>query len=350
MNRRSAAEAYEKVPTEIFESSSAAAAALAAEVRTLIETRNKEGRPAILGLATGSTPVPFYRELIRLHREEGLSFKNVISFNLDEYYGLSAGHPESYYRFMCDQLFDHIDIPKENIHLPSGTVPSDQVFEHCRQYEEMIDAAGGVDFQILGIGRTGHIGFNEPGSSRESLTRRITLDRITRQDAAADFRGEENVPRFAITMGVGTILRAKQIVLMAWGENKAGVVSRAVEGPVTDAVSASFLQDHSEARFFIDRAASSELTRVKLPWLVGPVKWSPSETRRAVCWLSATYKRPVLKLTDEDYNEHGLSDLLSEQGPAYQLNIRIFNQLQHTISGWPGGKPNADDTFRPERA
>lgn len=350
MNRRSAAEAYEKVPTHIFESSSAAAAALAKEVRELIEARNKEGKPAILGLATGSTPVPFYRELIRLHREEGLSFKNVITFNLDEYYGLGSDHPESYYRFMCDQLFDHIDIPKVNIHLPSGTVPGDQVFEHCRQYEEMIDAAGGVDFQILGIGRTGHIGFNEPGSSRESLTRRITLDRITRQDAAADFRGEENVPRFAITMGVGTILRAKQIVLMAWGENKAGVVARAVEGPVTDAVSASFLQDHDTARFFIDQAASRELTRIKLPWLVGPVKWSPSETRRAVCWLSSTYKRPVLKLTDEDYNEHGLSDLLSEQGPAYQLNIRIFNQLQHTISGWPGGKPNADDTFRPERA
>jgi glucosamine-6-phosphate deaminase len=319
-------------------------------VKELIEAKNKEGKPAVLGLATGSTPVPFYRELIRLHQKEGLSFKNVITFNLDEYFGLPREHPESYHKFMCDQLFDHVDIPKENIHLPSGTVTSDQVFEHCRAYEEMIDAAGGVDFQILGIGRTGHIGFNEPGSSRESLTRRITLDRITRQDAAADFRGEENVPRFAITMGVGTILRAKKIVLMAWGENKAGVVSRAVEGEVTDAVSASFLQEHRNARFFIDQAAARELTRVRLPWLVGPVKWSPSETRRAVCWLSSSFNRPVLKLTDEEYNEHGLSDLLSEQGPAYKLNINIFNQLQHTISGWPGGKPNADDTFRPERA
>ena len=348
--RRSAAEAFEKVRIHIHDSSSAAAAAIAREVKELITTKNAQGKPAILGLATGSTPVSFYRELIRLHREEGLSFKNVITFNLDEYYGLTPDHPESYSRFMADQLFDHIDIPKENIHLPSGLVASDQVFDHCRAYEEMIDAAGGVDFQILGIGRTGHIGFNEPGSSRESLTRRITLDRITRQDAAADFRGEENVPRFAITMGVATILRAKKIVLMAWGENKAGVVARAVEGPVTDAVSASFLQEHDDARFFIDRGASRELTRVKLPWLVGPVKWSPSETRRAVCWLSSSMKRPVLKLTDEDYNEHGLSDLLSEQGPAYKLNINIFNQLQHTISGWPGGKPNADDTFRPERA
>ncbi|QIF01338.1 glucosamine-6-phosphate deaminase [Roseimicrobium sp. ORNL1] len=348
--RRSAAEAYEKIPTIIHDSSAAAAAALAQEVKELITSRAAKKKNAILGLATGSTPVSFYRELIRLHREEGLSFKNVVTFNLDEYYGLTPEHPESYHRFMCDQLFDHIDIPKENIHLPSGLVPGDQVFEHCRAYEEMIDAAGGVDFQILGIGRTGHIGFNEPGSSRESLTRRITLDRITRQDAAADFRGEENVPRFAITMGVSTILRAKKIVLMAWGENKAGVVAKAVEGAVTDAVSASFLQEHPEARFFVDKGASRELTRVKLPWLVGPVKWSPSETRRAVCWLSASMNRPVLKLIDEDYNEHGLSDLLSEQGPAYKLNINIFNQLQHTISGWPGGKPNADDTFRPERA
>ncbi len=348
--RRSASEAHEKIPTLIFDSSASAAASLAREVKELIEAKNREGKAAVLGLATGSTPVPFYRELIRLHREEGLSFANVSSFNLDEYFGLGPDHPESYYRFMCDQLFDHIDIPKANIHLPSGTVASDQVFEHCRQYEEMIDAAGGVDLQILGIGRTGHIGFNEPGSSRESLTRRITLDRITRQDAAADFRGEENVPRFAITMGVGTILRAKKIALMAWGENKAGVVARAVEGEVTDAVSASFLQEHPQSRYLIDQGASRELTRVKLPWLVGPVRWSPQETRRAVCWLSNSLKRPVLKLTDEDYNEHGLSDLLSEQGPAYQLNIRIFNQLQHTLSGWPGGKPNADDTFRPERA
>jgi len=349
-SRRTSAELYEKVPTVIFDSSSAAARALATEVKELILARQQEGKNVVLGLATGSTPVPFYRELIRLHREEGLSFKNVITFNLDEYHGLAPNHPESYFCFMRDQLFDHVDIPAENIHLPSGLVPSDQIFDHCHAYEEMIDAAGGIDFQILGIGRTGHIGFNEPGSSRESLTRRITLDRITRQDAAGDFKGEENVPRFAITMGVGTILRARKIALMAWGEGKAEVVARAVEGAVTEAVSASFLQEHKNARFIIDQPASRELTRIKLPWLVGPVRWSPDETRRAVCWLSSSMKRPVLKLTDEDYNEHGLSDLISEQGPAYQLNIRIFNQLQHTISGWPGGKPGADDTFRPERA
>ncbi len=347
---RSAAEAHEKTPTQIFASSAEAARALAQEIKALIAERAREGRQAVLGLATGSTPVPFYRELIRLHQEEKLSFKNVITFNLDEYYGLPADHPESYARFMREQLFDHIDIPAENINIPSGTVASDQVFAHCRAYEDHIEAVGGIDLQILGIGRTGHIGFNEPGSSRDSLTRRITLDRVTRQDAASDFRGEENVPHFAITMGVGTILRARKLVLMAWGENKASIVARAVEGPVTDAVSASFLQGHHNARFFIDSGASRELTRVKLPWLVGPVSWTPSETRRAVVWQAFQTGRPVLKLIDEDYNEHGLSDLLSEQGPGYQLNIRIFNRLQHTITGWPGGKPDADDTYRPERA
>lgn len=347
---RSAAEVFEKIPTQVFESSAQAARHLAQEVGALIAQRAAEGRKLVLGLATGSTPVPFYRELIRLHREQGLSFANVVSFNLDEYYGLSADHPESYARFMADQLFDHLDIPSAQIHIPSGTVSADQVFAHCRDYEERIEAAGGIDLQILGIGRTGHIGFNEPGSSRDSLTRRITLDRVTRQDAAADFRGEENVPRFAITMGVGTILRGRRLVLMAWGDNKAAVVARAVEGPVSDAVSASFLQEHSQASFFIDRGAARDLTRFRLPWLVGPVAWSPRETRRAVCWLAGELRKPVLKLTDEDYNEHGLGDLLSEQGPAYELNIRIFNQLQHTITGWPGGKPNEDDTYRPERA
>ncbi len=350
MSIRPPAEAYEKVPTVIFPDSAKAAKTLAQEVKQLIETKNKAGQPAVLGMATGSTPVPFYRELIRLHKEEGLSFKNVITFNLDEYYGLSADHPESYSMFMAEQLFDHIDIPKANINLPSGTVPGDQVFNHCRQYEEKIQASGGIDLQILGIGRTGHIGFNEPGSSRDSMTRRITLDRVTRQDAASDFRGEQNVPHFAITMGVGSILRAKKLVLMAWGENKAVMVAKAVEGPMTEAISASFLQDHPDARFFIDHGASRELTRIKLPWLVGPASWTPRETRRAMVWQAFKINRPILKLIDEHYNENGLSDLLSEQGPAYQLNIRIFNQLQHTITGWPGGKPDEDDTYRPERA
>ncbi|HWB04817.1 MAG TPA: glucosamine-6-phosphate deaminase [Verrucomicrobiales bacterium] len=348
--RTSPEEQFEKIRTLIFPAASDAAAALAREVKVLIEERNKAGRPAVLGLATGSTPVPFYRELIRLHREEGLSFKNVITFNLDEYYGLTRDHRESYFRFMKEQLFAHIDLPAENIHLPDGTVPLDEVFDHCAAYERMIDEAGGVDLQILGIGRTGHIGFNEPGSSRESLTRLIPLDRVTRQDAASDFLGEENVPRFAITMGVGTILRARKVALMAWGENKAEIVAKAVEGPETEAVSASFLQSHPDARFFLNAAAAHALTRIKLPWLVGKAEWTPDEMRRAVCWLSLKDRKPILKLQDEEYNENGMGELLTRCGSAYDLNIDIFNRQQHTISGWPGGKPNADDTSRPERA
>ena len=345
----SAAEIHERIPTIIHPTAAAAAAALAREVKELIEKKNAAGARAVLGLATGSTPVPFYRELIRLHREEGLSFRNVITFNLDEYFGLTRDHRESYYRFMQEQLFQHIDIPAENVHLPDGTVALDAVFDHCAAYEQAIADAGGIDLQILGIGRTGHIGFNEPGSPRDSPTRLVPLDRITRQDAAADFLGEENVPRFAITMGVGTILRARRIALMAWGENKAEIVARAVEGEETDAISASFLQSHDDARFLLNTAASSALTRVRLPWLVGRAHWTPQEIRRAVCWLSAEEEKPVLKLLDEEYNEHGMAELLTRYGSAYELNIQIFNRQQHTISGWPGGKPNEDDKYRPER-
>ena len=346
----STAEQFEKIPTHIFPSAAEAAAALAREVSDLIRQRQAEGRPTVLGLATGSTPVPFYRELIRLHREEKLSFRDVITFNLDEYHGLSREHRESYFRFMREQLFDHVDLKPENIHLPDGTVPMDKVFEHCQAYESAIDAAGGIDLQILGIGRTGHIGFNEPGSTRDSRTRLIALDRITRLDAAADFLGEENVPRFAITMGVGTILRAKKIALMAWGENKAEIVREAVEGPEVEAISASFLQSHPDARFLIDAAASKALTRIKLPWLVTHVDWDAASTRRAVAWLALKHHKPVLKLLDEEYNESGMAELLTRHGRAYDLNIEIFNRLQATITGWPGGKPKADDSTRPERA
>ncbi len=348
--RTSPSTQFEKIPVVIHPAAPEAAAALAAEVRDLILERRAAGRAAVLGLATGSTPVPFYRELIRLHREEGLSFHDVITFNLDEYYGLTRDHRESYFRFMQEQLFAHIDLKPENIHLPDGTVPLDGVFQHCAAYEQAIEDAGGIDLQILGIGRTGHIGFNEPGSSRESLTRLIPLDRVTRQDAAADFLGEENVPRFAITMGVGTILRARKLVLMAWGGNKADIVARAVEGPETEAVSASFLQSHPDARFILNAGAASSLTRLRLPWLVGRAEWTPSETRRAVLWLALADQKPVLKLRDEEYNEHGMAELLTRYGNAYNLNIEIFNRQQHTITGWPGGKPNADDTHRPERA
>lgn len=343
-------EHFEKVRTLVFPDSHDACVDLAADVAALIRRKAEANETAVLGLATGSTPVPFYRELIRLHREEGLSFQNVVTFNLDEYFGLDADHRESYARFMNEQLFSHVDIPAENVNIPDGTVSVDEVYESCAAYEAKIQSMGGIDLQILGIGRTGHIGFNEPGSSVDSKTRMITLDRVTRGDAAADFLGEANVPRYAITMGVGTIMAARKIVLMAWGGNKAEILRDAVEGEVTDHISASFLQDHEGATFLVDTQAASQLTRRRLPWLVGSVKWDSSMTRRAVVWLAGKLGKPVLKLVDEEYNEHGVGELITAHGPAYNVNIQVFNKLQHTITGWPGGKPDADDTNRPERS
>jgi len=341
---------YEKINTLICSNAVEASEAVARQVIDLIRQRADASRSVVLGLATGSTPLLLYKRMIEAHREEGLSFKHVITFNLDEYYGLEREHSESYWRFMHEQLFDHIDIPAENIHLPDGRVPRDEVFAYCQSYDKAIAAAGGLDIQILGIGRTGHIGFNEPGSSEDSVTRLVTLDRLTRKDAARDFQGENAVPRNAITMGIGTILQAKQIFLMAWGQSKSEVLAKAIEAAPTATLPASFLQLHQNVTFYIDQAAASELTRIKLPWLVGPVQWDRVLIRKAIIWLAKERDKPVLKLRDEDYSEFGLSELLTDHGPAYDLNIGIFNDLQHAITGWPGGKPDADDTHRPERA
>lgn len=344
------AEQLERIRTRLYPKADMACAELAQDIATLIRSRDAAGQKTVLGLATGSTPVRLYRELIRLHREAGLSFRNVYTFNLDEYFGLSPEHPQSYFRFMQEQLFKHIDIPADHIHIPSGTVTRQQAFQHCAEYEQRIRDLGGVDLQILGIGRTGHIGFNEPGSGRDSRTRLVTLDGMTRRDAARDFLGESNVPRYAITMGVGTILEARRVALLAWGDAKSEVLARAVEGEPTDSLPASFLQAHPQAQFLIDEAAAADLTRIKHPWRVGQVEWTDALTRKAVLWLASTLKKPILKLTDEEYSEHGMADLLTTRGPAYDLNIRIFSHLQHTITGWPGGKPNADDSSRPERS
>ena len=341
-----------RLPVQLYADSEAASAAVASQIAALIRARAAEGRACVLGLATGSSPTRVYEELVRLHREDGLSFQNVISFNLDEYYPMPPGSLQSYVRFMREYLFDHVDIRPENVHIPDGTVPAAEVAAYCQRYEEQIRAGGGIDLQLLGIGRTGHIGFNEPGSGPASRTRLITLDHVTRTDAASDFYGEENVPRRALTMGVGTILEARQIVLLAWGEGKAAVVKRMVEGEVTDSVPATYLQRHPAVQVVLDEAAGAELTTRKTPWLRGlPCNWhEPALVRKAVTGLARTAQKPLLKLTDEDYNENGLSELLAQSGPAYDLNIRVFNELQHTITGWPGGKPNADDTHRPERA
>lgn len=341
---------YERIPTEVYESADKASVFVANQIAELIRKNNEKGKQTVLGLATGSTPIRVYDELIRSHEEQGLSFKNVITFNLDEYYPIEPTARQSYVHFMDENLFNHVDIPEENIHIPDGTLNSEEIPEYCQQYEDEIRDCGGIDLQLLGIGRTGHIGFNEPGSVKNTRTRLVTLDRVTRKDAAADFHGEENVPRQAITMGIGTILDSKRIILMAWGEHKADIISETLEGEVSEQVPATYLQDHTNTQVILDKAASSQLTREKTPWLVGTCDWSDKMVVKAVTWLSDLSDKPILKLTDEDYNENGLSDLLTKDGPAYDINLRVFNQLQHTITGWPGGKPSADDTNRPERA
>src|SRR5690349_20815703 len=340
----------EKVPLKIFSNSEQGSAFVAAEIAALIRKKEKEGKPCILGLATGSTPTRVYDNLVDMHKKEGLSFKNVITFNLDEYFPMQPDSLQSYVRFMNEHLFDHIDIPKKNINIPDGTLSKEKVAAYCREYDEKIEKLGGIDLQVLGIGRTGHIGFNEPGSPEKSPTRMITLDQVTRIDAASDFFSEANVPKKAITMGVGSILKSKRIIMMAWGEGKAPVIQKAVEGPVSDQIPATFLQNHSDALVVLDEAASSHLTKVKTPWLVDSIEWNEKLIRSAVVWLCQYINKPILKLTNNDYQEHGMGEIVTEYGSAYQVNIKVFNQLQHTITGWPGGKPNADDSHRPERA
>lgn len=341
---------FERIPTTIFDDSEKASKAVALEIAALIRQKAKENKPAVLGLATGSSPKKVYQELIRMHKEEGLSFKNVITFNLDEYHPMEPDSVQSYVRFMKEQLFDQIDIPVTNYHLPDGTLPIEKIPEFCKDYEDKIEKLGGLDFHLLGIGRNGHIGFNEPGSLINSKTRLMTLDINTKIDAAVDFGGLAKVPKKAITLGIDKIMQAKRIVLLAWGEHKAESVARAVEGQVTSDIPASYLQQHTNATFILDETAAALLTRIKTPWLVDSVTWDRKMIKKAVTHLSLHLEKPVLKLTNKDYNENGLSDLLSLYGQAYEINIEVFNYLQHTISGWPGGKPNADDTNRPERA
>ncbi|RMG71591.1 MAG: glucosamine-6-phosphate deaminase [Bacteroidetes bacterium] len=340
---------YEKIPTRIYQTADEASLEVARQIADLIRHKQSRGEMAVLGLATGSTPTGVYGELVRMHREEGLSFQNVITFNLDEYFPMAPDALQSYHRFMREYLFDHIDIRPENVHIPDGTLPVEDISAFCEAYEAKIEAVGGLDLQILGIGRTGHIGFNEPGSSLSSRTRLIALDKITIRDAASDFFHEDNVPRRAITMGVGTIMDAKAIILMAWGEGKAPIIKQAVEGEVSELIPASYLQRHGNAQIVLDDASAAHLTRRKAPWLVGTCDWDDRLMRRAVVWLCQKVQKPILKLTDEDYNENGMGELIADHGPAYDINIRIFNELQRTITGWPGGKPNADDTYRPER-
>ncbi|TPG36175.1 glucosamine-6-phosphate deaminase [Flavobacterium pectinovorum] len=341
---------FEKIHNVIFDSSQEASVLVAQEIANIIQRKEELNEPCVLGLATGSSPIKVYEELVRLHTEEGLSFANVVTFNLDEYYPMDKNNIQSYWYFMHQHLFDHVDILPQNVNIPDGNVNIEELQQYCIDYEMKIKAYGGLDFQLLGIGRTGHIGFNEPGSHVNSGTRSITLDHLTRQDAASSFLGIDNVPRKAITMGIGTVKNAKRIVLLGWGISKAEIIKDTIEGEISSRVPATYLQQHNNTTFVLDTEASSELTRVKTPWLVKSVIWTEELKLKAVAWLSELTKKPFLKLTDKDYNDNGMSSLLTEEGTAYDLNIKMFNKMQQTITGWPGGKPNADDTYRPERA
>ena len=323
----------ERIRTVVVDEHDAIARLVAERIAQIVRARQAAGRRAVLGLATGSTPIGVYRELIRLHREEGLSFRDVVSFNLDEYYPMAPDSVHSYHRFMWENLFAHVDVDPANVHLPPGDLPRDQLDEACRRYEQAIADAGGIDFQLLGIGKTGHIGFNEPGSGLESRTRLVHLDAVTRRDAAADFFGEENVPREAVTMGVATIMAAREIAILATGEHKAPIVRRAVEGEVDREVAATFLQRHADTTFYVDLAAAAELTRVATPWLVGDVAWTDDLETRAVVWLSLATGKAILKLTQRDYADHGLWALTARHPSAGALNGAVFNRLGARIRG-----------------
>lgn len=328
---------HTKIPTLMFRNSREAARHVAAMVESLIRENNAAGKPTVLGLPTGSTPVGIYRELIRLHKDEGLDFSLVITFNLDEYFPMSADSIHSYHKWMHANFFDHVNIPAANIHIPRGDVPADEIENWCAEYEEAIRQVGGIQLQLLGIGRTGHIAFNEPGSSFNSRTRLVALDPVTRKDAAASFFGEDNVPVQAVTMGVGSILDARKIVIVALGDHKSKIVRCAVEGEVTDEVTASYLQRHTNALFVLDDAAASELTAIKTPWLVGPVDWTPALERKAVIWLARETRKPLLKLEKKDFIEHYLHDLVRNGRTADQQRQRVFDELLNGICTHPAG-------------
>ena len=341
---------FEKLPVSVYPNTKIASRKVARMIADLILKKQKSGENAILGLATGVTPIGVYQELVRIHKEEGVSFKNVITFNLDEYFPMKPTSPQSYVSFMKYNLFDHIDINMSNVHIPDGTLNMEDIPAFCLNYEKKITSLGGLDLQILGIGRTGHIGFNEPGSAPNSGTRLVTLDDLTRRDDSRDFGGKQNVPTKAITMGIGTIFKARHIILMAWNRKKSSIIKKAVEGEISSDVPATYLQLSDHVEFVLDQDAAAELTRYNTPWLVKDCVWDSLLIKKAVIWLANHLDKPILKLTEEDYNTNGMAELATEKGPVYNINIDIFNKIQHTITGWPGGKPNADDSQRPERA
>ena len=349
MNKIDLTDSLEKIPVKIFTSSVDGSFYVAQQIANLIKQKQQEGSNCVIGLATGSSPKTLYAHLVKMHKEDGLSFKNVITFNLDQYYPMDKDALQSYHYFMRKNLFEHTDINPQNYHLPDGMITKENVKEHCLSYEQQIEEAGGLDLQILGIGTNGHIGFNEPGSGIYTKTRLTTLDNSTRLANSYEFGNMTEVPRMAITMGISTILKSKKIILMAWGQAKASVIKKAVEDDNTEDVPASLLQNHDDCTFIIDETAASALTRFKSPWLTGECDWTDKMIKKAVVNLAMQLKKPVLSLTNNDYNDNGLSDLLVEKGDAYEINLHVFYLLRDSITGWPGGKPTDQRTTHPER-
>jgi glucosamine-6-phosphate deaminase len=343
-------DAFERIPVKIYPDLKQGSLFAAGEIAKLIREKQSRNEKCVLGLATGSTPKTVYAELVRMHKEEGLSFKNVISFNLDEYYPIDNDAWQSYNSYMHRNLFDHVDIDKKNVHIPNGELSKEEVKKHCAEYERLIEEAGGIELQLLGIGNNGHIGFNEPGSSIYSRTRLISLENSTRLANAYEFANISQVPRLAVTMGISTILKAKKIILLAWGPAKAPVIRKAAEGHVTEQVPASLLQQHSDCIFVLDEMAATELTRNKSPWLTGEIEWDSKMIKKAVVNMALKLKKPVLSLTNNDYNEFGLGDLIVEEGDAYEINLQVFYLLRDSITGWPGGKPETNLPTHPERS
>lgn len=342
---------FEKVYTNIFASESSGSMYVAREIENCIREKQKFGELCILGITTGKSPVGVFRALVEIHKKENLSFRNVVVFSLDEFFPISPKEQQSRNWLIHESLLDHVDILPENIHIPDSTLPLDKVAAFCRDYEAKIEEYGGLDLLFLGTGGQGQLGFNEPGSYTNTRTRLVALGNESRQAVSSIFYGIDNVPRKAITMGLGTILKAKRIILMAWGEEKATVIKDIVEGEENSATPATCLQKHPNIEVVVDEGASQELTRVKTPWLVGTCLWPERFIRTAVLWLCRKVDKPILKLTYQDYIDNRLGQLLEATGQTYDMiNIQVFNDLQHTISGWPGGKPNADDSTRPERA
>ena len=341
---------FEKVPTDIFPTIEEGAVDIANQLEADIKKREQEGRKFVMGVGSGSSLTPIFQELIRRYEAGRLSFGNVVVFNAYEYFPLNAENVNRSINQLKERFLNHVDIEAENIFTPDGTLAQDDVQEHCRQYEQHIKEQGGLDVILLGIGRMGNIATNEPGSSITSASRLILIDETAREEMKMSFGSQETVPPCSITMGVSTILSARRIFLTAWGEEKADIIKKTVEGKVSDTVPASFLQTHNDAHVVIDLSAAAKLTRIQHPWLVASCKWTDKLVRSALVWLCQVTGKPILKLTNKDYNENGLSELLALYGSAYNANIKIFNDLQHTITGWPGGKPDADDTYRPERA